>query len=131
MIHRVIFSDTLPRATLRQWLNPIWWLSDTERNPAWSWWAWYWRNPDANFKSRIIGISSHAPRRWYSAVPGGELWPARGWCFAITMTPWCLPRYWIGHRGARFEKGHGWKTSGGFTTLTWRNSHATNAGPTS
>ena len=115
-------------ATLWQWLNPVWWLSDEERNPAWPWWRWWLRNPFANLWAVIVGVQ-HLPRVVVTTYPGN--FAARGWVFAWTLADgrW-LPLPYASFRCRWFEWACGWKTHGGFSPITLRRANAPNAGPT-
>jgi hypothetical protein len=120
-------SDVLPAPTWRERINPLWWLSDQERNPAWPWLKWFLRNPCANLFGTIIGVSHH--KRWYVSTMDGSNFPLQGWGMAWVIADACLiPRPWIAWRGRNHEFGAGWKSHGGFG-INWRRANSTNATP--
>jgi hypothetical protein len=110
--------------TFLQAINPYWWLCDVERNPEWTWWAWFKRNPAHNFKSVIIGVC-HKERICHYKGSGWTL-PEYGWNYGYTTVNGYPPLPFIAHRGDKYEYAFGWMTSGAFAT-TFRNEHSPNA----
>lgn len=105
--------DTLSPPKGWQWVNPFWWASDQERNPAWSWSQWFKRNMFANFTAVIIGVAHR--KRWWLNTMHGENFPVRGFGFGWVIADGCwLPRPWLCYRGTALELGIGWKSHGGF-----------------
>lgn len=121
-----VFAECLPRPRWQQLLNPVWLLSDQERNPRWSWWAWFKRNPCANLFAVGIGVACF--RRTVRGTMDGQNFPAAGWGCHIVFTDEATPRPWIAWRGKHHEFGAGWKTHGGFG-INWRRANSTNATP--
>lgn len=128
-----------PAPTLLQRINPIWWLGDTERplpvyradgtlESGWSWWAWFKRNPCANFGSVIIGCAHQYRRVIYTTSPYS--YADDGWNHAhvIPEGAWFRRPFWS-FRGKRWERCIGWKTSGNFA-IDWRRANSPNAEPT-
>ena len=113
-------------ATWLQILNPIWWASDAERNPKWSWIEWFCRNPFCNFTMTIIGIADHE-RDCHYAVSGWT-YAERGFNYGWSK-PTSFPRLpfpFISYRGLVIETMIGWKTSGGFS-MAFRRANSPNA----
>jgi len=135
-------ADTLPLPSGWQWIDPRWWASDQERNPAWPWRLWFWRNFTANLFAVGIGLCHR--KRWWISTMGGENFPPSGWGMGwVVADGHPLPRPWVCRRGRapsmkvlwRFlpvpclsdiEFGAGWKSHGGFG-INIRRANATNA----
>ena len=111
--------------TWRQILNPIWLMSDTERNMAWPWWRWFLRNPFCNFYQVVIGIA-HKPRMcaWLRSP---WTFAEKGWNLGYIQADgsW-LKLPFISHRGTCVEWCAGWMTAGGFA-MTIRRANSPNA----
>lgn len=111
--------------TLLQAVNPIWWLSDAERNHNWSWIRWFLRNPACNFTMTIIGIADCFRDCHYAKSPW--TYANKGWNWGYSQPVGSLTVYpFISHRGKSWEWNIGWKTSGGFS-LAFRRAHSPNA----
>lgn len=111
--------------TFLQLVNPIWWASDTERNPKWSWWKWFKRNPFYNFTSVILGVSDCHRTVCYSKSPW--TFADAGWNYGYTLIDhWTVPLPFISYRGTSIEASIGWKTSGNFG-VTLRRANSPNA----
>lgn len=117
------------KPTLLQWINPMWWADDAERNTRWPRWRWFLRNPFCNFLSVIVGVADCYRTVHYSRSP---------WTFAqdgginygYTMIDGGIcPLPFISYRGSVMECGIGWKTSGGFG-ISCRRANSPNAEPT-
>jgi len=115
-----------PAPTLRQRINPIWWLGDVERNPNWSRWSWFKRNPCANFTMTIIGIAHKERDCYYSRSPWTYEVSGFNWGYSIPTGFPQIPFPFISYRGKRIEFALGWKTSGGFT-MSVRRANSPNA----
>lgn len=128
----------------RQVLDPIWHLSDDQREMAWplaptAWWlcwwrgllmvpgvrwlCWFIRNPACNFFSVIIGIA-HRSRTVY--VAKGDGWTYTnglnyGWIKADESN---LKLPFFSYRGKYIELMLGWKTSGGFAAFPFRRANS-------
>jgi hypothetical protein len=112
--------------TTRDRWSLLWWASDDERNPAWSWGRWFLINPFCNFLSCIIGI---AHRGRYIYVARGVGWTytdGLNWGYSVAHDGW-LKRPFVSYRGSWVECCAGWKTSGGFG-IALRKSGARNPG---
>lgn len=119
-----------PNRTTPFWwqkINPIYWISDEERNPDWPWLAWWWRNPLGNLNAVIIGVADKH-RHWISKE-GFINFADNGWQYAWTFVDgsW-WPRWYISYRNKYIEVAQGWKTHGGFTFITLRRANSPNAG---
>jgi hypothetical protein len=101
-------------ATFLQAINPVWWLGDVERNPNWSRWQWFLRNPLCNFHAVIIGVADCFRTVYWSKSPWSFA-PDGGWNYGYTIIDGgCIPLPFISWRGKRIECMIGWKTSGFF-----------------
>ncbi len=118
-------AEVLPPPRGLQWVNPLWWASDQERNVSWTWWQWFKRNFFANLFSVVIGLCHY--KRWWISTMGGENFPPRGWGFGwVIADSHLVPRPWVCWRGKNHEAGIGWKSHGGFG-INFRRANATNA----
>lgn len=115
-------------ATFLQAINPLWWASDVKRNPKWSWFRWFCRNPFCNFTMVIIGLAHHERDCHYAK--SAWTYASAGWNYGYT-----IPVHWIGlrvpfpflsYRGCGIETMIGWKTSGGFS-MAFRRANSPNA----
>ena len=118
-------SPTRRTPTFLQRINPIWWLGDAERNPNWSRWKWFKRNPCCNFCMVIIGIAHKERDCHYSRSPWTYEESGVNYGWSKPTDGW-LPRGFISYRGTKIECAIGWKTSGGFTAA-FRRAHSPNA----
>lgn len=107
-----------------QYFWPVYWFSDTERNPTWSWFAWWLRNPFANLFANIIGVS-YKDRDF--VCNEGDVNFASGLVFAYTITKGRPPLPYVSYRNEVFEFATGWKTHGGFSLITLRRANSPNA----
>lgn len=115
-----------PAPTFLQRINPILWLGDIERNPNWSRWAWFKRNPCANFTMTIIGIAHKERDCYYSRSPWTYEVNGLNYGFSVPVKFPHIARPFASYRGKYIECAAGWKTSGGFT-LTIRRANSPNA----
>lgn len=111
-------------ATFLQFINPVWWASDVERNMNWSWWEWFKRNSFANFKKVIIG-RAHRYRTCYYTNSALTYAP-EGWNYGWVLSKWCIPLPFLSHRGLKKEWVIGCMTSG-TVTAEWRTANSPNA----
>lgn len=125
--------------TLRQALSLVWWASDVQRYPSWSWWAWFKRNPCSNAFSTIIGVA-HLPRDfvsrdratiWADAGRHRLAWTLPVWAWGDplhSLRRWFVPRPLWSFPTTSHEAAAGWKVDGSFS-ITWRRLHAEEARP--
>lgn len=130
-------------ATVVQRLNPLWWMSDEERNPAWPqirglnwllwlpglrWVCWFTRNPFCNLASVILGIA-HCSRMVAYAKGDGWTFAEQGWNYGWVRADGSSWRLWfISYRGRWIECKIGWETNGALAILpTLRKAHSKNA----
>lgn len=109
--HEQIVPTKFP--TLRQKLNPLWWLMNGDTfdapvenngqpylpeidNPTLRAWYWWWRNPFANFAGFVIGVEDKERAMWGTApLEEATMWDhgAHGWKWACTTAP--LSKAWL------------------------------------
>ena len=106
-------------------LNPVWLLSDDERNMKWPWWRWFLRNPATNFYAVVLGVADcHRTVYWYRS-PWSYADSGLNYGYTIIDGGFILLPF-VSWRGRWVEGMIGWQTSG-FFSASLRRANSPNA----
>lgn len=116
-----------------QIINPLWLMSDDERNKNYTWFGirpigwfrWFLRNPCTNLFTVVLGISHRTRMVYFVKGEGWTYVDGLNYGYSVAAES-ALKLPFISYRGKRFECMAGWKTSGG-VDIQFRRANSPNA----